>query len=79
MYMNIKARLFIIVSFHIEVLQDHGLSKSSKFFIFYKDAQGPKIAICTKAFEWSGSFIFNPIDLKIGMHSNGGIGNNIYF
>ena len=45
MYMDIKARLVIIVIFHIEVLEDHGLSKSSKFFIFYKYARGPKIAM----------------------------------
>ena len=44
MFMNIKARLVIIVIFQIEVIQDHGLSKSSKFFIFYKYAGGPKIA-----------------------------------
>ena len=31
--------------------------------------------IYTKALKWSGGFIFYPIDLKIDMHTNGGIGN----
>ena len=43
--MDIIARLVIIVIFDIEVIEDHGLSKSSKFFIFCKYAGGPKIAI----------------------------------
>ena len=45
MYMDIKARLVIIVIFHIEAIQDHDLSKTSKFFSFYKYTGGPKIAI----------------------------------
>ena len=44
--MDIKARLVIIAIFRIEVLEDDGLSKSSKLFIFHKYARGPKIAIC---------------------------------
>ena len=35
--------------------------------------------IYTKALKWSGGLIFYPIDLKIDMHANGGIGNNFYY
>ena len=35
--------------------------------------------IYIKALKWSGGFIFYPIDLKIDMHANGGIGNNFYY
>ena len=33
----------------------------------------------TKALKWSGGLILYPIDLEIGMHSNGGMGNNFYY
>ena len=32
--------------------------------------------IYTKALKWSSDFIFDPIDLKIGMHFNGAKENN---
>ena len=35
--------------------------------------------IYTKALKWSGGLVFYPIDLKIGMHSIGGMGNNFYY
>ena len=83
MCMDFKARLVIVIIFYTKVLEDHGLSKSSKFFIFYNYAGALKSRLIsmfyTKALKWSGSFIFDPIDLKIGMHSNGGIGNNFYY